>query len=139
MLDPKNLTTLTGNLVKDLEIINDNVIRGTLAVSYGGTEDGKSNVDGKPVPGYFDFVIFSSSPNFEFVKGQIKDSKMTQGSSVSLIGSLKHERFKTKEGQKTSRIKVHAEAVTYGASSGSKPTDTTQEDAAHIANVPDGW
>ena len=134
MLDAKNLTTISGNLVADPEMPSDSIITGSIAVSYGGTEDGKS------ATGFFDFKMFSSAPNFDFVKSQIKDKKMQKGSSLSIIGSLKQERYQTKDGQKASKIRIYAESISYGFSSGNKTSDDfTAKDAAHVASVPDGW
>lgn len=136
MLDSKNFVTISGNLVADLEVINDKIVKGSIGVKFGGSEDNKS------ASGFFDFVYFlnDENRNSSFVKSQMKDGNMSKGSPVTLMGRLVQERFVTKDGAKASKIKIHAEAIDYYGFATSKNAEaTTQTDAAHVAQIPDGW
>lgn len=136
MLDSKNMTIISGNLVADLEVINDKIVKGAIGVAMGGTQDNKTEA------GFFDFVYFLNEENRNagFVKSQMASGGMSKGSPVTLIGRLVQERFVTKDGQKASKIKVYAENIDYyGFKKSDEAADKTATDAAHVAPVPDGW
>jgi single-stranded DNA-binding protein len=135
MLDSKNMITISGNLVADLEVINDKIVKGSIGVANGGTQDNKSD------SGFFDFVYFLNDENRNagFVKSQMASGGMSKGSPITLIGRLVQERFVTKEGQKASKVKVYAENIDYYGFKKNNDADKTATDAVHVAPVPDGW
>lgn len=114
MLDPQNLVNMSGGIVADPEVINDNILKLRVAVDYSGSEKGSDNKSG-----YFDVVYYLKdngnfiNKNASFVAGQVSDGKMKKGSSVSLIGRLVQERWKQDE-RSASKVVIVAEHLTYG-------------------------
>lgn len=114
MLDPQNLVNMSGGIVADPEVINENILKLRVAVDYSGSEKGSDNKSG-----YFDVVYYLKdngnfvNKNASFVAGQISDGKMKKGSSVSLIGRLVQERWK-QDDRSASKVVVVAEHLSYG-------------------------
>lgn len=114
MLDPQNLVNMSGGIVADPEVINENILKLRVAVDYSGSEKGSDNKSG-----YFDVVYYLKdngnyvNKNASFVAGQVSDGKMKKGSSVSLIGRLVQERWKQDE-RSASKVVIVAEHLTYG-------------------------
>lgn len=132
MMDPKNVTTQTGGLVADPEVIdtsNGKIIKLRFAVDYAGREKDSDNRSG-----YFDVTYYAneSNPNSKFVLSQIEKGNFKKGSQLSIVGRLVQERW-TKDSNKGQRVVIEAEGVTYagGGSSQAKPADgsTSSNDA----------
>lgn len=134
MLDAKNMVILTGNLVADMEIMKSDVIRGSLAVSYAGSDNNETGA------GFFDFVMFSNAPNHDFVMRQINAEKMGKSANISIVGKLMQERYTDPEGKKSSRTKIFAESISYAGSGQREGGDnSTSTEAAPAATIPTDW
>lgn len=144
MLDPQNLITISGGLVDEPELVaSGKIAKMRLAVDYAGSEkDGNNN------SGYFDVTYYLkdnngfSSKNASFIAGQIDQSKMKKGTSVTVVGRLVQERWK-QDDQSRSRIVIVAEHMTYAARSGSSKSNdssssssTSNTESAAAATVP---
>lgn len=132
MIDPKNNVVVTGGLVADPEVINENIIKFRVAVDYAGNEKGSQNTSG-----YFDVTFYTNNDenvrNAKFVKGQIADGKMKKGSQVSLMGRLVQERWTTDD-KKGAKVVIVAEAVTYAG--GNRPATADNSGAPAQADLP---
>jgi single-stranded DNA-binding protein len=119
MLDPQNLVNISGGVVADPDIINDNILKLRVALDYAGSEKNSDNKSG-----YFDVVYYLkdqtgfANKNASFVSNQIAEGKMKKGSSVSIIGRLLQERWKQDE-KNQSKVVIVAEHITYGQRSNS--------------------
>lgn len=133
MLDPQNLVNISGGIVADPEVINDNILKLRVAVDYSGSEKGSDNKSG-----YFDVVYYLKdngsyvNKNASFVVGQISDGKMKKGSSVSLIGRLVQERWKQDE-RSASKVVIVAEHLTYGQRGGGNAAGAGQSSGSTAA------
>lgn len=129
MMDPKNVTCLTGGIVAEPERPTDNIVKFRLAVDWAGRE--KESDDRS---GYFDVVYYmrDDNPNTKFVKSQLEAGNLKKGSQISVVGRLEHDRFKTREGNKASRVQIVAEGITYA---GRKPQDADGNGAAPAAQT----
>lgn len=121
MMDPRNVVVLSGGLVADPEKPTEKIVKLRLAVDYAGRD--KDNPDDRS--GYFDVTYYlnDDNPNTKFVRGQLDQGNLKKGSSISVVGRLEHDRFKTKEGQKASRVQIVADAISYFGRA-SKPAET---------------
>lgn len=110
MMDPRNVVVLSGGLVADPEQPTEKIVKLRLAVDFAGKEK-----DSDDRSGYFDVVYYlnDDNPNTKFVKGQLAQGNFKKGTSISIAGRLEHDRFKTKEGNKASRVQVIADAISY--------------------------
>lgn len=119
MMDPRNVVTISGGVVADPERPSDKVVKFRLAVDYAGREK-----DSEDRSGYFDVVYYinDENPNSKFVTGQLAAGNLKKGSGISVVGRLEHDRFKTKEGTKTSRVQIIADAISYW---GRKPQESS--------------
>lgn len=133
-MDPKNLVSLTGGVVRDPEIINDKILKFSIAVNYAGSEKGSENNSG-----YFDVTYFldgSDERISKFVRGQIDAGNFKQGAQLSIMGRLNHERWTSDDG-KRSKVAIIAEVISYAG--GSKPAESTggssTSDAGAAANI----
>lgn len=111
-LDAKNVVILTGGLTRDPEKVTDNITKFSIAVDRAGSEAGSSNNSG-----YFDVVFFTNNDdmNTKFVRGQIEAGNLSKGSQVSIVGSLRHERWTTDSG-KNSKVTIVLESLSYAGS-----------------------
>ncbi len=134
-MDPKNLVVLTGGVVRDPEVINDNILKFSIAVNYAGSEKGSENNSG-----YFDVTYFLNGGDeriSKFVRGQLDAGNLKQGAQLSIMGRLNHERWTSDDG-KRSKVAVIAEVISYAG--GSKPAESSgssssTSDAGAAANI----
>jgi single-stranded DNA-binding protein len=131
MLDPQNLVNLTGGIVADPEIVNGRIFKTRLAIDYAGSEKDSDNNSG-----YFEIVYYLknntgfTSSNASFVATQVEQGKLKKGSTVSLIGRLVQERWKS-DGKNNSRVTVVVEHLSYAKSSrSSNPSSSTASDSS---------
>jgi single-stranded DNA-binding protein len=119
MMDPRNVVVLSGGLVADPEKPTEKIVKLRLAVDYAGRDK-----DSDDRSGYFDVTYYlnDDNPNAKFVKGQLEQGNLKKGSSISIVGRLEHDRFKTKDGTKASRVQIVADAISYFGRA-SKPAD----------------
>lgn len=130
MMDPRNVIVLSGGIVADPERPTDKIVKFRLAVDYAGREK-----DSDDRSGYFDVVYYlnDENQNSKFVKGQLDQGNFKKGSSISIVGRLEHDRFKTKEGNKASRVQIVADAISYY---GRKPAEGGGTPASNGGNKP---
>lgn len=139
MIDPKNLSNLTGGLVVDPEVVNDNILKLRLAVDYAGSEKGSQNTSG-----YFDVTYYLNNDdnqrNAKFVRSQISEGKMKKGSQVSLVGRLVQERWTGDGDKKNAKVVIVAEAITYAG--GGRPAtegSTSTASGPSQSELPDNF
>ena len=103
-----NAVMLTGNLTRDVEIsyLQSGSAVGNFGIAVNrAVKQGEQWVD---EASFFDVSLFGKS-------AEALKPYLTKGKSVSLIGSLKQDRWKDKEsGQTHSRVKVIAEKIKLG-------------------------
>ena len=137
MLDPQNLVNLTGGIVVDPEIINEKIFKTRIAIDYAGSEKDSDNNSG-----YFDIVYYLknkdqfASTNASFVASQVEQSKLKKGSTVSIIGRLVQERWKT-DGKNNSRVTIVVEHLGYAKTSrpaNSSDSSTSSENQSAPVN-----
>jgi single-strand DNA-binding protein len=114
MLNKKNLVVLEGGLTRDpeeFENTNASVVHLSLAVDNAGSEKGVQYPSG-----YFDVKVWLSDSKYtptalaENVKAALKDKTLRKGARVSVVGSLRHERWE-RDGQKNSKVVIIAESL----------------------------
>lgn len=112
MLNKKNLVILEGGLTRDPEEFESaGVVHLSVAVDNAGTEKGVQYASG-----YFDVKVWLNNSKYsapalaEGVRAALKEGTLKKGTRVSVIGTLKQERWE-KEGQKSSKVVVVAESV----------------------------
>lgn len=149
MLDPQNLVNISGGVVADPEVINDNILKMRVAIDYAGSEKNSDNKSG-----YFDVVYYLkdqngfTNKNASFVATQVAEGKMKKGSSVAIIGRLLQERWKQDE-KSASKVVIVAEHVTYGqrssnnnsgsTASSAKTTESSSSGAQPAASIPQSF
>ena len=140
MIDPKNVTTLTGGVVSDPELINDKIAKFRIAVDYAGSEKGSQNNSG-----YFDVTYYLkdgndfASKNASFIHSQITAKNLKKGSGIQIVGRLVQERWK-QDDQNRSKVVIVAESISYvlsGQKSGNKSSSETNSSTAESNSVPD--
>lgn len=121
MIDARNVVVLTGGIVTDPEKPTEKIIKFRMVVDGAGREANEQTGKKETSGGFFDVVYYvNDDPNGRFVTGQLAQGNLKKGSSIAVVGRLEHDRFKTKEGQKASRVQVVAEAISYA---GRKPQE----------------
>jgi len=139
MIDPKNVTTLTGGVVSDPELINDKIAKFRIAVDYAGSEKGSQNNSG-----YFDVTYYLkdgsdfASKNASFIHSQITGKNLKKGSAIQIVGRLVQERWK-QDDQNRSKVVIVAESISY-VLSGQKSNNKTSSESSSSAesnSVPD--
>lgn len=139
MIDPKNVTTLTGGVVSDPELINDKIAKFRIAVDYAGSEKGSQNNSG-----YFDVTYYLrdgndfASKNASFIHSQITGKNIKKGSAIQIVGRLVQERWK-QDDQNRSKVVVVAESISY-VTSGQKSAGTKSSETSSVSesnSVPD--
>lgn len=112
MLNKKNLVILEGGLTRDPEEFETpNVIHLSIGVDNAGSEKGVQYPSG-----YFDLKIWMNDSKHtppalsEYVRNALKEGTLKKGSRISVIGSLKHERWET-AGKKSSKVIINVEAI----------------------------
>lgn len=126
MLDPKNVSNITGRLTADPETPSENLITFSIAVDYAGPDG----------VGFFDVKYWTNNEgntsNAKFLRNQITEGKLGKGSQVQLVGSLRQDRWKSDDGNR-SKVLIIAESVTYA---GSRPATAEGGATASAATVP---
>jgi single-stranded DNA-binding protein len=124
--------TISGGVVADPERPSDKIVKFRLAVDYAGREK-----DSDDRSGYFDVVYYldDTNPNSKFVSGQLAAGNLKKGSGISVVGRLEHDRFKTKEGTKASRVQIIADAISYW---GRKPLEASASNGGAQAAASSG-
>jgi single-stranded DNA-binding protein len=141
MIDPRNLINITGGVVSDAEMINDNILKFRLAVDYAGSEKGSDNTSG-----YFDVVYYLKdkgsfvTKNASFMHSQVTSGKMKKGAKISIVGRLVQERWRQDDANR-SRIVVVAEHIAYApsANGASKSSDSSSATASAGGGIPDSF
>lgn len=112
MIDPRNVVVISGGIVSDPEVVNENIIKFRIGVDYAGSEKGSSNNSG-----YFDITYYTNNDNRNagFVKDQVSSGKMKKGSQVAIVGRLVHERWGEGD-SRGQRVVIVAESVSYSGS-----------------------
>lgn len=132
MINSNNIVILTGNMTSDVESPKDGILKFGLAVNGSGYEGGET------AAGFFDVICFTKGINehhADFIKRQVAAGNFAKGSSVSIVGQLRHERW-TQDDQRRSKITVVAESVNFagggrreGAEGGSEGRSETAPSA----------
>ena len=127
MIDPKNNVTISGGLVADPEVVNDNVLKMRIGVNFAGSEKDSDNKSG-----YFDVVFYTNDANnhnVKFVKAQIDNGNFSKGTSLVLAGRLVQERWKNNDGDGRSKVVIVAEAITYAGGKAANADNEGNQDA----------
>lgn len=111
MTSPHNNGCLTGGIVADPEIFKDKVAKLRIAVDFAGTD--AKNKDDRT--GYFDAVFFlnDDNPNSKFASRMIREGKVKKGSQISVVYSLRQERFEDKDGNRRNSITLVVDSLTF--------------------------
>jgi len=131
VIEANNLVTLTGGLTRDPQLVNDSIVKMSVAIDWATNAK-----DGKP-SGYFDVTYYLSGGdqrNSDFVRGQINQGNMRKGSQISLVGRLCQDRW-TDGDQNRQKVVVVAENIRY-AKSGT-PQKETVAAAGEATVLPD--
>jgi single-strand DNA-binding protein len=121
MIDARNVVVLTGGIVTEPEKPTEKIVKFRMVVDGAGREANETTGKKETSGGFFDVVYYiNDDPNGRFVSGQLAAGNMKKGSSIAIAGRLEHDRFKTKEGQKASRVQIVAESISYA---GRKPVE----------------
>lgn len=121
MIDPKNCVTLTGGLVRDPELVNDNIVKLTIGRDYAGSDSGKS------ASGYFDVTYYLNNDNqrnAKFVGDQVRSGNLKKGSQVAIVGRLVQERW-VQDNATRSKVVIVAEGLDYAGSKASNDTGSS--------------
>ena len=122
MIDARNVVVLSGGIVTDPEKPTDKIVKFRMVVDMAGREVNESTGKKETSGGFFDVVYYiNDDPNGKFVSGQLAAGNMKKGSSINIVGRLEHDRYKTKDGNKASRVQIIAESISYA---GRKPADS---------------
>lgn len=122
MISAKNCVTITGGVVADPEVINDNILKIRFAVDFAGNDRSQTGSSS----GYFDVTYFMNTDdnprNAKFVRSQIEDGKLKKGSQISILGRLMQDRWPG-EGEKSGGQKVYIVAESIDYAGGSRPVE----------------
>lgn len=112
-----NQVTLTGRLVRDIEIrvINDNskVLENCIAVKRRVPKGSEEKTD------FIDFDLWNQPAMYLEAYGQ-------KGSMIALVGELRVDKFVDKDGNNRKKIFVRGERVELISSSNSQPTEKAE-------------
>lgn len=111
-MNRKNFVALEGGLTKDPEVHESpGVVHLSLAIDGAGSEKGVSFPTG-----YFDVKVWLNDSDYtpaitaKNIRAAIADGSLKKGSRVSVMGTLKQERW-TKDGVRSSKVVVVADMV----------------------------
>lgn len=115
MQNTDNIVTISGRLTRNAETIMDGKqLKFSIAVDNSGYE--RDNPDNRT--GFFDCYVWMTESQFSpaaftsDLQDLVKQGRLNQGAPVSIVGSLNHQRFVDKDGNKRSAVAIEVSALT---------------------------
>ncbi len=122
MLQTNNFGRWEGNMVADPETPAEGIVTFRLAVNNGGYQDGKMDA------GFFTVKVYLSSVvpmHKDFILRQLESGKFSKSTRVSVLGSLRQERWKSSDDSNRDKIVIVAHQVDYAAMGRSEDENRT--------------